>query len=271
MTRFAIAGTNVYIMIEVSARVITSTAIGQINDMLKGAFRRIADYEADLGWTGLITGGMFRYGNGPQVAMWNANNHQLTIWTLQVALEAVFRYMRTTFDYGVAEFEIFDGANQVGKGYLITHSERRRDAHSHSAADADGAKELQRRAGDEAHRVNMGGTNRYILIGLTSQVFDHASIDNVYDMLRAAWLQTDVLGREYGADALVRGGVFAFGMFPVVRMWNANNHQLSYLALQQAIACVMRYMQANKVFGDADFSIFDGDNKVGEGVVGATG
>lgn len=106
-------------MIEVHQRVITSSAITAINDMLNGAFRQIQRMEDDLGWDALIAGGLFHYGTDPQVLVWNANNHQVTVMTLQLALEAVFGYMRQTFNYGFAQFDVFDGANQVGAGYLL--------------------------------------------------------------------------------------------------------------------------------------------------------
>ena len=107
-------------MIEIGARVYTSDEIGLITSMLQGAFRNVAAISCDLGWQALIAGGLFTWGNGPQVAVWNANNHQVTILTLQLALEAVWGYMRENNNYVVAEFSVFDGANQVGEGYLIT-------------------------------------------------------------------------------------------------------------------------------------------------------
>lgn len=123
MERYNVRGTNFYIRIEVGARVVTSTAIVSINDMLNGAFRRVHTLAAELGWSGVLHGGVFEFGDGPQVVMRNANNHQLTVQTLELALEAVFWYMRETFNYGVAEFSIFDGQNQVGEGYLGPHVE----------------------------------------------------------------------------------------------------------------------------------------------------
>ena len=60
-----------------------------------------------------------------------------------------------------------------------------------------------------------------------------------------------------------------WGQIPKVNVWNANNHQLSYIVLRGALKAVMEYMKDNNMYGSADFSIFDGENKVGEGVVSA--
>ena len=139
----------------------------------------------DLGWETLIAGGLFKFGNGPQVSVWNANNHQVTILTLELALEALFRYMREQNDYGVAEFDIFDGANQVGSGRLTRGMEKRdnvdgEDDDDNDDDDIDGAgeddivaetNEVERRA-DGPTRVDIFGTKWYILIGVTAQMVD---------------------------------------------------------------------------------------------------
>lgn len=250
-------------MIEVSASVVTSTDISSITDMLNGAFRKVSQMADDLlGWNALIRGGRFKFGNGPQIVVQNTNNHQVTILTLQLTLEAVFRYMRETWDYGVGNFEIFDGANMVGEGYLVTHVERPR-----GAIDSAGTHEMGRRENNGPHRVNVYGTDLYILIGITTQVVDQTGIENLWQMLVTAWTQAHTLGIRHGLGALIQGGLFVFGLTPKINVWNANNHQVRYAVLAKAIGAVMEYMLTSDIYGAADFAIFDGQNKVGEGVV----
>ncbi|KAA6416305.1 MAG: hypothetical protein FRX48_01025 [Lasallia pustulata] len=48
----------------------------------------------------------------------NSNNHQTTWGVLRAALLALEDYMQSQDSWGTAEFTIFDGKNEVGKGTL---------------------------------------------------------------------------------------------------------------------------------------------------------
>ena len=48
----------------------------------------------------------------------NSNNHQTTWGVLGAALTALEDYMQSMDKWGTAEFTIFDGTNEVGKGTL---------------------------------------------------------------------------------------------------------------------------------------------------------
>ncbi len=49
---------------------------------------------------------------------WNANNHQLTWGVLLAAIRAVSNYMMVENAWGDAEFDIYDGGIQVGRGVI---------------------------------------------------------------------------------------------------------------------------------------------------------
>lgn len=48
----------------------------------------------------------------------NANNHQCTYGVVHSAVTALMDYMLTENDYGLMDFEVWDGDNQVGVGSL---------------------------------------------------------------------------------------------------------------------------------------------------------
>ena len=116
----------------------------------------------------------------------------------------------------------------------------------------------------------MGTSKVYILMVVTSQVFGNIAVENIINTLQAAYSRILTLEREFGEHALVRQGFFAWGNSPRVTMWNANNHQMTNQVVAYAINGVMRYCHENSKYGAVDFQIFDGDNKVGEGVVSAS-
>ncbi|MCJ1305323.1 hypothetical protein MMC08_008137 [Hypocenomyce scalaris] len=73
----------------------------------------------------LITEGVFSF-LGPAadgsaacaLHVWNANNHQISWGVLLAATRALWDYMYNTGSFGGADFEIFDGGNQVGLGVV---------------------------------------------------------------------------------------------------------------------------------------------------------
>lgn len=48
------------------------------------------------------------------------NNHQITWNTLYCAITALSKFLKDNA-YGTADFEIYDGQNKVGEGFLTTH------------------------------------------------------------------------------------------------------------------------------------------------------
>ena len=70
-------------------------------------------------------------------------------------------------------------------------------------------------------------------------------------------------------DGPISGGNFGWvgegGL--VLNAWSANNHQTTYGVLGAAIGAISNYFDQNG-YGRATFTIFDGENEVGEGFVG---
>lgn len=48
----------------------------------------------------------------------NANNHQCTYGVMRAAVAALYDYMLTENEYGTVTFDIWDGENQVGQGFV---------------------------------------------------------------------------------------------------------------------------------------------------------
>ena len=72
-------------------------------------------------------------------------------------------------------------------------------------------------------------------------------------------------------DGVIRDGLFdATGSNNLfLRVANANNHQTTYGVLGAALEAVHGFMSSkNRYYGKATFSIFDGTNQVGQGVIG---
>lgn len=74
---------------------------------------------------GLVPTGVFSF-YGPAVGghmgcslhVWNTNNHQITWGVLGAALNALWEYMYANARHGGADFEIYDGPNQVALGAI---------------------------------------------------------------------------------------------------------------------------------------------------------
>lgn len=56
----------------------------------------------------------------------------------------------------------------------------------------------------------------------------------------------------------------------VLKVWNSNNHQITWGVLGNALWGLREYMQEKDVWGSAVFQVWDGSNWVGSGMVGLT-
>ena len=54
----------------------------------------------------------------------------------------------------------------------------------------------------------------------------------------------------------------------VLNVQNANNHQCTWAVLREALWAVGNFMAVRDMWGEAEFSIFDGQNQVGQGSIG---
>lgn len=50
-------------------------------------------------------------------------------------------------------------------------------------------------------------------------------------------------------------------------VWNTNNHQMIHHVVLYVVSGISKFFHQKSMYGSADFSTFDGDNKVGEGVL----
>ena len=88
-------------------------------------------------------------------------------------------------------------------------------------------------------------------------------------MLLEAYEQLLQLVRER-SDEPIQGGRIEFGSPYFVLAANANNHQITYRVMCNALEAIVHWMTAN---GDAKmrFEIWDGDDMVGKGLVSRAG
>ena len=71
------------------------------------------------GYDGLLPEGIFRVEAGPMILqMRNANNHQVTWVVLNAAVWALVDYMVEKDKFGTMVFDVFDGGNKVGEGFI---------------------------------------------------------------------------------------------------------------------------------------------------------
>ena len=68
----------------------------------------------------LARGGIFQWlgEEGLALEVANADNHQTTYGVLAAALVALWHYMTQTGDIGRATFDVYDGPNWVGVGWV---------------------------------------------------------------------------------------------------------------------------------------------------------
>lgn len=113
-------GTDTYINVVVQ----TIIPANSLNQLLGEAFVAILNQVQESG-DRVIPAGVFSW-VGPAVDghvacalhAWNAENHQFTWGVLGAALKALWDYMYTNGKFGAADFEVSDGANMVGLGFI---------------------------------------------------------------------------------------------------------------------------------------------------------
>lgn len=74
---------------------------------------------------GLVPAGVFSFFGssvhghmGCALHVWNSNNHQFSWGVLGAALRALWEYMNANARYGGADFEVYDGVNEVALGVI---------------------------------------------------------------------------------------------------------------------------------------------------------
>lgn len=106
----------------------------------------------------------------------------------------------------------------------------------------------------------------YILVGLTSKIFEKIVISEVRSLLDSALAFAMVASEEIGYERLIPGGMFSRGKSPKLTVWNANNHQVTWNTLHDTLLALLKFLEDNN-YGSADFAVYDDKNKVGEGVL----
>ena len=71
-----------------------------------------------------------------------------------------------------------------------------------------------------------------------------------------------------GGDALVAGGRFLYpGDGILFKVWNTNNHQLTWSVLRTALWAMKDFINSMNEFKTMAFAIYDGVNMVGKGTI----
>ena len=92
--------------------------------------------------------------------------------------------------------------------------------------------------------------------------------DPVRTMLSVARAYVQQALLHLGDGVIQAGGVDYNGPSSMnFQTWNTNNHQQTYGVLRAALAALSDYMNRYG-YGAATFSIHDGDNEVGAGLIG---
>ena len=84
----------------------------------------------------------------------------------------------------------------------------------------------------------------------------------------AAFEVLNVILQQASRNTLLHNGMFNFegANSASVQVWNANNHQLTYGVLADALSALNNWM-GNHAYTLASFGIFDSVNQVGNGVI----
>lgn len=70
-------------------------------------------------------------------------------------------------------------------------------------------------------------------------------------------------------DGVVSPGVFSWSVTDLaMHVWNDNNHQITWGVLGAAVHALEDFMFSRQEWGGANFEIYDGQNKVAQGVLG---
>lgn len=91
------------------------------------------------------------------------------------------------------------------------------------------------------------------------------AMEIVVNMLRERTMQRHTLEREHEKSGLFYGWLLTWGVSPKVTMWNVKNHQNTKQGAAYVMIGVKRYLSDNSKYDSVDFSILDGEDKVGKG------
>lgn len=70
-------------------------------------------------------------------------------------------------------------------------------------------------------------------------------------------------------DGLLAGGGYAVQKNNLIfELFNANNHQCTWSVLMAAVWAIQNFMTVRDMWGELEFSVFDGGNQVAHGTIG---
>lgn len=142
---------------------------------------------------------------------------------------------------------------------------------SHAFSDT-ATQDLTPRAGPQGVLWCAPGSQTYILISISSTIDAADSMANTLEniLIGAATAIYDHIGAV--GDGVIGGGRFQWplGEFSPAQMlflkvWNANNHQVTWGVMHAAIAAIFNYMSM-RGWGVGHFDIYDGGVRVGYGL-----
>lgn len=143
---------------------------------------------------------------------------------------------------------------------------------NNSAYDDTATNKLTPRAGPKNVLWCAPGSQTYILISIASTVDAQDSLATTLEGILAG-AATAIYDHVVAVgDGNIPGGQFQWplGEFSLSRMlflrvWNANNHQITWGVMHSAIAAIVDYM-TSWGWGLGHFDIYDGGNRVGYGL-----
>lgn len=141
------------------------------------------------------------------------------------------------------------------------------DAHDENAF-----KKLTSRAGPQNVLWCAPGTQTYVLISIASTIGAAESmattLENILNDASAAIYGHIVAvgdGNIYGGKFQWPLGEFSLSQMLFFKVWNANNHQITWGVLHATIAAIASYM-SSMGWGVGHFDIYDGGVRVGYGL-----
>lgn len=125
--------------------------------------------------------------------------------------------------------------------------------------------------------VHIPGTRTRVWCSPSSRIYVILKVTHALAGPATASLLSTAISNINQHIAVEGDGVIAGGLFGLIgegglslQLWNANNHQTTYAVLAKALTAVKYYMGVYG-YGEVAFGIWDGDNQVGEGSLGAVG
>ncbi|KAA6411407.1 MAG: hypothetical protein FRX48_04687 [Lasallia pustulata] len=108
------------------------------------------------------------------------------------------------------------------------------------------------------------GTQTSLSLHFTATVIPPAILPVLNDAYNSVYAHLHTAG-----DGLLPGGNFDFAdHLMVVKVWNSNNHQITWGVLGSALWGLRDFMQEKGVWGVVVFQVLDGSSWVGSGMVG---